>query len=120
MRRILAALIVLPLLSGCVTSGIAQRTAELVTYVGVSEADLVRALGVPTRTYETGGKRFLAYTERRLDVIPGGYGGFGYGYGYGRYYGGGFPADVVERFCETTFELDAGKVTRFTLRGNAC
>jgi hypothetical protein len=124
MRPISAVLLASLLLSGCVASGIAQRQAELATFVGAPEADLVRSFGVPARTYDTGGKRFLAYTDRRLDVLPGGYGGFGYGgfgYGGGRFgYGGGFPADVVERVCETTFELDGGRVSSATLRGNAC
>jgi hypothetical protein len=124
MRRNIAALIALPLLSGCVGNGIAQRQAELATYVGTPEADLVRAFGVPARSFEVGGRRFLAYTERRLDVLPGGYGygGLGYGYGPGRfgYYGAAYPTEVTERTCETTFELDAGKVIGSTLRGNAC
>lgn len=115
----------MPLLAGCVVSNVAQRQAELAAFVGSPEADLVRTFGVPARTYEAGGKRFLAYTERRLDVLPGGYGGFGgfggFGGGYGRFgYGGGFPTDVVERVCETTFELDGGRVAGSTLRGNAC
>ena len=124
MRSFLAVLVALPLLSGCVVSDIAQRQAELATFVGVPEADLVRSFGVPARTYETGGRRFLAYTERRLDVVPS-YGGFGYGYGRFGYgggfgYGAGFPTEVSERVCETTFELNGGRVAAATLRGNAC
>ena len=59
MRRLLPLL----LLAGCATGpGIEARLAPL---VGGSEAALVEALGVPTRTHEAGGLRFLQYEERR-------------------------------------------------------
>ena len=92
-----------------------------VTLVGQPETELVRQLGVPSRTYDAGGRRFIAYSERRTDIYGGGpfFGGFGYfGAGYGLY--GAFPAQVVERGCETTFEVGEGRVVSWALRGNAC
>jgi len=118
MRRLLALLLLLPLLGGCVNM-LAERQAALGQYVGQTEADLVRGLGVPSRTFDTDGRHFLAYTDRSVQVVP----GFAPYYGWGRYggiYGGGYPPDVIERICETTFEVAQGKVVSFTLRGNAC
>ena len=105
-------------LAGCANS-LAERGATLKTLVGMSEADLVRTLGVPTRTAEVEGNRFLAYRENRLDIVPGAPMGFWAWHG-GLVYGGGLPPEVVQRTCETTFELVDGRVRGFTLRGNAC
>ena len=108
----------------CCGYGVAARRAYLASLVGQNETELVRQFGVPTRTYEAGGRKFLAYDQRRLDIIPsgpffGGYGGFGhFGPGFGLY--GAFPPAVVERGCETTFEVDGGRVARWSLRGNTC
>ena len=115
---------VLPWLLAAVLSGCAppfDRPAFLATLVGQPEAELVRRLGVPSRTYETGGRKFLAYSEQRSDLIGGGafFGGFGYfGPGYDGY--GGFPSEIIERSCETTFEVGDGRVLAWSLRGNAC
>ena len=98
-----------------------DRRAYLATLVGQPETELVRQLGVPSRTYDAGGRRFIAYSERRADIYGGGpfFGGFGYfGAGYGLY--GAFPAQVIERGCETTFEVGDGRVLSWALRGNAC
>ncbi len=114
---------VLPLLLAAVLAGCApafDRPAFLATLVGQPEAELVRRLGVPSRTYETGGRKFLAYSEQHSDLIGGGpfLGGLGFGPGYGFY--GGFPTEAIERNCETTFEVGDGRVLAWSLRGNAC
>lgn len=115
---------VLPLLLAAVLAGCAppfDRPAFLATLVGQPEAELVRRLGVPSRTYETGGRKFLAYSEQRSNLIGGGpfFGGFGY-FGSGVGYYGAFPPEIVERNCETTFEVGDGRVLAWSLRGNAC
>ena len=104
----------------------AVRTARLQPFIGQSVAVLVANLGVPSRTYETAGVQFLAYTEHRADYLPA-TPGYGYGGGYGGPYGpnvpygfGGFPAQVVEYSCETTFQIVQDRVLSFTFRGNAC
>ena len=120
--------LLLPLLLAACGDGGAARRAYLASLIGQNETDLVRQLGVPTRTYEAGGRKFLAYDQRRLDVIPAGpfFGGFGYGYGGFGHWGpgfglyGAFPPAMVERGCETTFELDGNRVAGWSLRGNAC
>ena len=119
MRRILPFALLLSIV-GCAPGF--DRRVYLSTLIGQPETELVRQLGVPTRTYDAGGRRFVAYDERRAEIFGGGPffgGGFGYfGAGYGLY--GAFPAQVVERGCETTFELAEGRVLSWSLRGNSC
>ncbi len=123
MKRSFVPLLCAALLAGCAPAF--NRPAFLATLVGQPEAEVVRRLGVPSRTYEAGGRKFLAYAERRSEVITGGpfFGGFGGGFGY---YGPGFglysafPSEVIERGCETTFEISDGRVLTWSLRGNAC
>ena len=116
MRRAVP-LVLLGLLAGC-TDHLAARQAYLSQFVGQPELALVQAMGVPTRSIETGGVKYLAYDEHRIDIIPGtpGYGAFNMGW----YGGAGFPPQVIQMNCETTFEVVDGKVRTFNLRGNAC
>jgi hypothetical protein len=109
-------LVIVGLLAGC-TNQLAARQAYLSQFIGQPESALVQALGVPARNYETGGVKYLAYDEHRVDIIPGtpAYGPFFMGW-----YGGGFPPQVISLDCETTFEVSDGNVRAFTLRGNAC
>jgi len=96
--------------------------AQMAAFIGRPEAELVATLGVPNRTYEVGGLRFLEYERRRIIGTPAGGAGFGrfgwpYGYGYGIGYGGTY---VDTRECDTTFTLRGGRVERFSRRGNDC
>jgi hypothetical protein len=119
MRRaaaLLLVLLLLPLAAAC-TNTLAARQAQLQPLVGQTELDLVQAMGVPTRTYQTDGVKFLSYQQQQTQVIPatpwywnGPFPGF-----YG-----GFPPQVVTWACDTTFAVADGRVTSFTLRGNGC
>lgn len=124
----------LGILTGCARATPEAFNARMASFVGRPEADLVATLGVPARTHEADGRRFLQYEDRRLVTYPGdpfygaGYGGFGYG-GFGRrrigsafggYYGSGFGPVVETRACDVTFELRAGRVAGFAARGNDC
>ncbi len=111
-----AALFVLAvLLSGCVDT-LQARITYMNQFVGRPETDLVMAMGVPTRSFESGGFRFLAYDEQRIDVFaPSPYWGGFWGYGYG-----GFPAQVVTWSCETTVAVKDNIVQSFSVRGNGC
>jgi len=119
MRRFVVLSLIVAL-AGCGPS-LQEREAAMNRFIGQPEAVLVQQMGVPSRTYEAGGVKFLAYDERRLDYAPGFYGGgpWGYpgwyGYGYAT-----FPPTTVERICETTFEVVGSVVQRVSLRGNAC
>jgi hypothetical protein len=129
-RRPLATLILaLGILTGCARATPEAFNTRMASLVGRSEADLVAALGVPERTYEAEGRRFLQYEDRRLVSYPGaafygpGYGGFGgrrFGSAFNGYYSGGFAPMVETRACDVTFELRAGRVAGFTARGNDC
>jgi hypothetical protein len=94
-------------------------------FVGKPEQDLIKTYGVPNRHYDSGGHRYLAYSRSRIETLPGspGFGPWGgpyYGYwgGWGGW--GGFPPEIVQRDCETTFDLKGGIVQSWSLRGNAC
>jgi hypothetical protein len=114
MRRSLFALL---LLTGCTAEIRAARQAALNTTIGMDEPTLVRTVGVPTRTLDTEGHRFLAYSDQRVDYVPT-FGAYG-GYGRFGFYNDGFVVPEA-RNCETTYELDAGRVTSWAQRGNAC
>jgi hypothetical protein len=117
MRRLVLPCLTL-LLFGC-GDQLAQRRTYLNQFVGHPDSELVQQLGVPSRTYETGGVKYLAYDERRVDFVPG-LPPFGPGpwWAYGAY--GGAPPQIVTLVCETTFAVDSGVVKSYALRGNAC
>lgn len=94
---------------------LAQRQAQLAPLVGRPVADLIQQLGVPNRTFQAGGVDYLAYEERRIEILPGLWGG--------PFWLGGWnnlPPEVVQWQCETTFAVTGGVVRSFTLHGNAC
>ncbi len=98
-----------------------DRPAFLASFVGQPDTEVVRRLGVPSRTYEAAGHRFLAYAEHRSEILSTGT-GFG-GFGEFGYFGpslGFSSSEVIDRICETTFEVVNGRVTNWSLRGNAC
>jgi hypothetical protein len=104
------------LLAGCVNQ-LAVREARLGQLVGQPEAVLIQQLGVPDKTYEIGGAKYLAYREQRVDIVPS---YPSYPPYFGGWYGGGFPPQAINLVCETTFQLVEGTVKSFTLRGNGC
>ena len=115
MRRVVL-LALAAVVAGCANQ-LAARQAYLSRFVGQPEGAVVQQLGVPTRSYETGGVKYLAYNEHKTQIIPA---SPFYGPYFPGWYGAGFPPQVVELRCETTFEVAAGTVKAFTLRGNAC
>jgi hypothetical protein len=120
MRKFLS-LGALALLAGCAYPS-PQHVQALNSMVGKPEVDVVRTYGVPNRTIDTSGHRFLAYSESRIDSLgyPGwGYGGCGWGR-WGGFYGGGFGDEIVQEQCTTTFELANGLVQSWKLKGNDC
>lgn len=108
-------------LSACATPGL-QRRAFLSSMIGQPETVAVQAMGVPNRTYETGGVKFLAYDQRQVEAIPTApyYGGFGWwGPGWGGFYQPSPPL-LVERQCETTLQIVNHRVQSWSLRGTLC
>ncbi|MGH7080397.1 MAG: hypothetical protein ACREFU_20145 [Acetobacteraceae bacterium] len=114
-------LVALLLLGGCADRALEARRAHLASLIGETEVDLVRQMGVPTRTFTLSGDKFLAYDDRRLEFVPGFYGGPPwFGPGWGPWFWGPAPPIVVQRGCETTFEIENGKVASFSMRGAGC
>jgi hypothetical protein len=118
MRTLLASLIALPMLVACTVGP--DRRVVLNTLVGQPETEAIRQLGVPDRSFDSGGRRFLAFVDRRVES----FGGVGFVGRYGTRYGGftGIDAgpNIYERVCETTLEVVDGRVATYALRGNAC
>jgi hypothetical protein len=114
--RLLRPLLLAALLAGCANQ-YETRRQYLSQFVGRPEADLVLALGVPNRTYETGGIKYLAFDQSRVEFVPGApmYGPPFWGWGPGA-----FPPQVIGLACETTVAVRDGIVVSFVLRGNAC
>jgi hypothetical protein len=119
MRPTVAVLSALPLLAACTQPPPPDRQAALQPLVGQSETDLVRHMGVPTRRFAIEGHHFLAYLERTVTVLPG-QGPWQPFWAGWWYHGPDVAPEVVDRVCETTFEVTAGKVQSYQLRGNAC
>ena len=114
---------VLLLLGGCAAQRNEELAARLSAFVNRSEAELIRELGVPTRTAEADGATFLAYSRTRRVIYGSGWGGWGGPWGGGPWgWGGGWagPADVVDFTCEATFEVRAQRVVNVQVRGNGC
>jgi hypothetical protein len=112
MRRLLPLL----LLAGCATGP--SLETRLAATIGQSELQVVETFGVPNRTYDTGGLRFLQYEERRQvlhQLNP------YWGYPYGRFapYSLGGPV-LLTRSCDITFTLKDSRVQSFTTRGDDC
>ncbi len=132
-------------LSACAVPSPAQRKV-LDSMIGRTEPELVRAFGVPSRTFSTEGHTFLAYVENDSSYSPGfggfygggfgyggygGFGGFGYGGGFGGGYGGfggfgglggfgGVPPTFYSSSCATTFEITNARVASWSVHGDGC
>lgn len=118
MRRAMIALLLV--VGGCANHLVARR-AYLNSLVGESELQLVRQMGVPTRSFALDGEKFLAYDHRWLEFAPGFYAGPPWwGPGWGPWGWGASPPLLVQRGCETTFEIIDGKVASYSLRGDSC
>jgi hypothetical protein len=104
------------LLAGCaVGPSLEERLAPL---IGKREGEVVMALGVPTRTHEADGRRFLQYEERRATLYPG---DLYWARPYSRFGPVLSPGPMlVTRSCDMTFTLRQGVVESFSLRGDDC
>ncbi|MGD9617651.1 MAG: hypothetical protein AB7H90_20040 [Alphaproteobacteria bacterium] len=111
MRDTIVAAIVL-CLAGCVVPTQAAFEANMSAFLGRPEVDVIAALGVPTRSAEAGGLRFIEYEHRRI------VGWTGRNWHWGSPYLGG---DYIEtRECRLTFTLRDSRVVHFDSRGNDC
>lgn len=56
-------------LAGCASTKGYEQTLQ--TWIGSSEASLVRKWGIPAHVYKSGGRKYLAYNSSRNVYIPG-------------------------------------------------
>jgi hypothetical protein len=115
----IACLLLLMLVAACTPGPTMQQ--QLSTFIGRSEADLVAQLGVPVRTHEAEGRRFLQYEQRRTVAVaqPGLYGP-GYGPWGPRWRYAPPPPALATVGCDITFALREGRVESFSFRGQGC
>ena len=94
---------------------------RLSTYVNRTEGELVAELGVPVRTYDVEGRRFLQYEQRRTVAYsePGYYRPWFSPWGPQMGY---WPAPTTYAVvgCDITFALRQGRVESFSFRGQGC
>jgi hypothetical protein len=114
-------------LGGCALPTTAGFDSRIASLVGRPEAEVVATLGVPVRTHEAGGQRFLQYEDRRIVSYPGSYpvGAYPFGGYRSRFYGGfggfgGFPPSIESRECDLTIAVRNGRMEGFTRRGDDC
>ncbi|MCO6420010.1 hypothetical protein JYK14_28205 [Siccirubricoccus sp. KC 17139] len=111
--------LLLPLLAACAQEP--PLEARLAPLVGQSEAVLIASQGVPTRSYEAEGRKYLQYEWRRTQLWP----SDPYPY-WGRPYGRFGPLlpppgpMLVTRGCDVIFTVKDGKVESFGVRGDDC
>jgi hypothetical protein len=114
--RIRPALLFLPLLLGACAVGPSLQQ-RLSAYIGRSEGDLVADLGVPVRSYETEGRRFLQFEQQSTVAVsqpdP-------FMYGRYRYRPWMAPPAYAQIRCDMTFALRDHRVESFTLNGQGC
>jgi hypothetical protein len=114
-----AALALPVLLAACAQGpGLSER---LSAWVGRSEGDLVAEFGVPARTHEADGRRFLQFEQRRSVAVmqPGFDRPFFSPWGPRFGYWPPPPATAVIG-CDITFALRNGRVESFSYRGEGC
>jgi hypothetical protein len=120
MQPLARAALLLPLIAAACAQGPTMEQ-RLSTFVNRSEGELVAELGVPVRTYDVEGRRFLQYEQRRTIAYsePGYYrpwfGPWGPQMGYWP-----APTSYAVVGCDITFALRNGRVESFTYRGQGC
>jgi hypothetical protein len=115
------ALTVIALVMGCATTPTISYDQKLAALVGSPAQDLVRAWGPPTATLSLeGGRKQYVYEERRAPIEPppapgGGVAGAGFQSPERR------PTLTVDRWCRTTFDVDAnGTIVGSQYAGSGC
>jgi hypothetical protein len=114
--RATPALLLLPLLlSACAVGPTLDQ--RLAAYVGRSEGELVQGLGVPVRSYDTEGRRFLQFERHSTIAVaqpePLFFGPWGYRPWLNQ-------TSYAEVRCDITFALREQRVESFTLNGQGC
>jgi hypothetical protein len=96
---------------------------KLARWLGADEVELVRSWGPPTRTYQTGGHRFMTFESRRdvyVPEVPSYFSTTTKGTRSYTTFNPGSPATTLTSRCTTTFELVNAKVTSYAFDGDDC
>lgn len=108
-------------LTACATEANYRKVLD--SWLGQSEQSLIGKWGPPQGFYETGGTRYLTYSERRDVFIPGTapsyQTSFVGSYAYTRPVGGTSPM-LLNRNCQTTFTVSNGYIASYQYQGNNC
>jgi hypothetical protein len=118
MLRMRHALLILPLLLAACETG-PTLDQRLSVWIGRGEGDLVAAFGVPVRTYEVEGRRFLQFEQRRSVPVAQPDPWFQGPWGPRRGYWPPGPAYAVVG-CDLTFAIRDHRVESFSFRGQGC
>jgi len=114
-------LVVAVLLTGCATTANYEKIWR--SWVGSSEKQLVSSWGVPDRTYEASGTKYLVYGRSSTAFIPGTPPSYQTTFvgntAYTTPVGGTAPM-AVNMSCVTTFEVEADTIRRWRWQGNNC
>lgn len=108
--------------SGCVptTEGYKQNVTS---WMGSSEAQLVRGWGVPQQVFNSGGRKYFVYNSSRNVYLPGTSPTYTTTFigntAYTNSYGGSAPMNLNFQ-CKTTFEILNEKVVSWRFEGNDC
>jgi hypothetical protein len=108
-------------ITGCATHENYKKILD--TWVGQSEADLIRSWGVPINSYDAGGNTFLVYQTTRQYTTqgqPSTYSTYNVGNTYYTQEHKGYSSQSYERSCVTTFELLYGTIISWRSQGNDC
>lgn len=123
MRKFLTLAIIF--LAGCATQANYEKVVD--SWIGASESDLVRSWGIPANSFNSGGSKFIQYSNARNVTIPGtaptyNTNCYDTGYSTSCYTNevGGTNASNYTASCETTFEIKNEKVVNWSFRGNDC
>jgi hypothetical protein len=121
MNKFFSLVCALLVLAGCATSANYQKTLN--AWVGEDESALVAKWGKPDKTYEVDGFTYLVYTRSGEVSSPGintesqntvaGTSIFGGANGW-------IPSLTFWSSCQTTFEIQKGKVVTFEFKGADC
>jgi hypothetical protein len=121
MNKLFSLICALLVLAGCATSANYQK--NLNAWVGEDESALVAKWGKPNKTYEVDGLTYLVYNTSGEASSPGintdsqntvaGTSIFGGANGW-------IPSLTFWSSCQTTFEIQKGKVVTFEFKGADC
>jgi hypothetical protein len=108
-------------LAGCQTTEGFDKFAS--GFVGQSEAAIIGRFGVPDKTYEAGGTKYLAFTRSQTSYSPGvapSYQSNVIGNTVYTTSVGGMAPSVYTANCTLNFQITKGVVSGYSFNGNGC